>query len=74
MNNLKLGSKISEAVRRRMIKLQLELGGKDPAYVREDVEIEKTVKSLADGAMYNTGIYIYIYSFYHFIKGKVVVQ
>jgi acyl-CoA reductase-like NAD-dependent aldehyde dehydrogenase len=49
------GSKISEAVRRRMIKLQLELGGKDPAYVREDVEIEKTVKSLADGAMYNTG-------------------
>ena len=38
-----------------MVKLQLELGGKDPIYVREDVDVPKAAASLADGAMYNTG-------------------
>lgn len=49
------GKKIAEAVAGRMIKLQLELGGKDPTYVCEDVDIAAAVGSLADGAMYNTG-------------------
>ena len=49
------GKKIAEAVAGRMIKLQLELGGKDPSYVCEDVDIAAAVGSLADGAMYNTG-------------------
>jgi len=49
------GRKIAEAVAGRMIKLQLELGGKDPTYVCEDVDIPAAVGSLADGAMYNTG-------------------
>ncbi|MGZ8994492.1 MAG: aldehyde dehydrogenase family protein, partial [Burkholderiaceae bacterium] len=39
----------------RMLKLQLELGGKDPIYVREDVDVAAAAASLADGAMYNTG-------------------
>jgi acyl-CoA reductase-like NAD-dependent aldehyde dehydrogenase len=38
-----------------MIRLQLELGGKDPAYVCEDVDVAAAAASLADGAMYNTG-------------------
>lgn len=38
-----------------MIRLQLELGGKDPTYVTEDADVENAAKSLADGAMYNTG-------------------
>ncbi len=38
-----------------MIKLQLELGGKDPTYVCEDVDVAAAAASLADGAMYNTG-------------------
>ena len=38
-----------------MIKLQLELGGKDPTYVCEDVDAAAAAASLADGAMYNTG-------------------
>lgn len=49
------GRKIAEAVAGRMIKLQLELGGKDPAYVCEDAEVEPAAASLADGAMYNGG-------------------
>ena len=38
-----------------MIKLQLELGGKDPIYVCEDVDIAKAAAGIADGAFYNTG-------------------
>jgi acyl-CoA reductase-like NAD-dependent aldehyde dehydrogenase len=49
------GKRIAEAVAGRMIKLQLELGGKDPTYVCEDVDIAAAAASLADGAMYNTG-------------------
>ena len=49
------GSRIAQAVGPRLIKLQLELGGKDPTYVCEDVDISAAAASLADGAMYNTG-------------------
>ena len=49
------GVKIAQAVAHRMIKLQLELGGKDPMYVRPDVDVKAAAESLADGAMYNTG-------------------
>jgi hypothetical protein len=37
------------------LQIQLELGGKDPTYVMEDADVVKAAKSLADGAMYNTG-------------------
>jgi acyl-CoA reductase-like NAD-dependent aldehyde dehydrogenase len=33
----------------------LELGGKDPAYVREDADIKWTAEQLVDGAMFNSG-------------------
>ncbi len=49
------GAKIAQAIGPRMIKLQLELGGKDPTYVCEDVDVAAAAASLADGAMYNTG-------------------
>lgn len=32
-----------------------ELGGKDPAYVREDADLEAAVDTLIDGAMFNSG-------------------
>ena len=38
-----------------MVKLQLELGGKDPVYVCEDADVKTAAESLADGAMYNAG-------------------
>ena len=49
------GKKIAEASAGRMLKLQLELGGKDPAYVADDADPNTAAASLADGAMYNTG-------------------
>ena len=49
------GQRIAREVGPRMVKLQLELGGKDPIYVRDDVDVAKAAASLADGAMYNAG-------------------
>jgi acyl-CoA reductase-like NAD-dependent aldehyde dehydrogenase len=49
------GQRIAEAVGKRFVKLQLELGGKDPTYVCEDADPKAAAESLADGAMYNTG-------------------
>lgn len=49
------GAKIAQAVNQRFIKLQLELGGKDPTYVCDDADPKLAAESLADGAMYNTG-------------------
>jgi acyl-CoA reductase-like NAD-dependent aldehyde dehydrogenase len=49
------GRRIAEALRGRMVKLQLELGGKDPVYVCDDVDIAKAASAVADGAFYNTG-------------------
>ena len=49
------GRRIAQAVSGRMIKLQLELGGKDPVYVCEDVHVATAAASLADGAFYNAG-------------------
>jgi len=49
------GQKIAAAAGKRLIKTQLELGGKDPVYVCEDVDIKAAVTSIADGAFYNSG-------------------
>ncbi len=49
------GRKIAAAAGKRMIKVQLELGGKDPIYVCDDVDIKTAAEALADGAFYNTG-------------------
>jgi len=49
------GRKIAEAAARQLMKVQLELGGKDPVYVAEDVDAVAAAKATADGAFYNTG-------------------
>jgi acyl-CoA reductase-like NAD-dependent aldehyde dehydrogenase len=49
------GRRIAASVAERMIRLQLELGGKDPTYVTDDVDVKVAAESLADGAMYNAG-------------------
>jgi acyl-CoA reductase-like NAD-dependent aldehyde dehydrogenase len=49
------GMKVAESASKRLMKMQLELGGKDPAYVCPDVDIRAAAASLADGAFYNTG-------------------
>ena len=49
------GEKIGTIAGRKMIKVQLELGGKDPVYVCEDVDVKAAAAGIADGAFYNTG-------------------
>jgi acyl-CoA reductase-like NAD-dependent aldehyde dehydrogenase len=49
------GKAIAKSLSGRLVKLQLELGGKDPVYVCNDVDIASAAAGLADGAMYNTG-------------------
>jgi acyl-CoA reductase-like NAD-dependent aldehyde dehydrogenase len=49
------GHAIARAAAGRMIPVQLELGGKDPVYVCDDVDIPTAAASLADGAFYNAG-------------------
>lgn len=49
------GQKINAQVASSLTKVQLELGGKDPAYVCEDVDVKTAAASLADGAFYNNG-------------------
>jgi acyl-CoA reductase-like NAD-dependent aldehyde dehydrogenase len=49
------GQRIAVALAPRLVKLQLELGGKDPSYVRADADPKVAAESLADGAMYNSG-------------------
>jgi len=49
------GRAIATRIAPRMIKLQLELGGKDPVYVSDDVDLQSVAAGVADGAFYNTG-------------------
>jgi acyl-CoA reductase-like NAD-dependent aldehyde dehydrogenase len=49
------GRRIASALGSRFVKLQLELGGKDPTWVCEDADVGMAAASLADGAMYNAG-------------------
>ena len=49
------GQKIAAAAAAQMMRVQLELGGKDPAYVCEDVDVMAAAAGLADGAFYNNG-------------------
>ncbi|MEZ4742648.1 MAG: aldehyde dehydrogenase family protein [Bdellovibrionota bacterium] len=49
------GKKISESVAGRMIKVQMELGGKDPAYICDDVDIKIAAEVVGDGAFFNAG-------------------
>jgi acyl-CoA reductase-like NAD-dependent aldehyde dehydrogenase len=49
------GKKIAESVAGRLIRVQLELGGKDPAYVCDDVNVGAAAAAVAEGAFYNTG-------------------
>jgi acyl-CoA reductase-like NAD-dependent aldehyde dehydrogenase len=49
------GHAVQEAAAGRFIGLGLELGGKDPAYVRPDADLDHAIENLADGAFFNSG-------------------
>ena len=49
------GRRIASEAGSRLIRLNLELGGKDPVYVADDVDVSTAAASVAEGAFYNTG-------------------
>lgn len=49
------GQHIYEAASKNLTKVQLELGGKDPAYVTEDFDAKAAAEATADGATFNAG-------------------
>jgi acyl-CoA reductase-like NAD-dependent aldehyde dehydrogenase len=49
------GHAVQRAGSGRFIAANLELGGKDPAYVRADARLDFTVENVVDGAFFNAG-------------------
>ena len=49
------GRAIQRAASERFIATGLELGGKDPAYVRADADLDHAIELLVDGAFFNAG-------------------
>lgn len=73
------GEAVHRATAGRFIAVGLELGGKDPAYVRADADLPHAIESLADGAMFNSGqsccgverIYVHADVYDAFVAGVV---
>jgi acyl-CoA reductase-like NAD-dependent aldehyde dehydrogenase len=49
------GHAVQQAAAKRFIGTGLELGGKDPGYVRADADLAFAVENLVDGAYFNSG-------------------
>lgn len=73
------GHAVQRAAGERFIATGLELGGKDPAYVRYDAPMEATIENLVDGAYFNSGqsccaierIYVHRDVYSKFVEGFV---
>ena len=73
------GRAVERAAAGSFISLTLELGGKDPAYVRADADLPAAVEGLADGAFFNSGqsccgierIYVHEAVWHPFLDGFV---
>ncbi len=63
----------------RFIDIGLELGGKDPSYVRKDANLPFAIENLVDGAYFNSGqsccgkerLYVHADVFDDFVEGFV---
>jgi acyl-CoA reductase-like NAD-dependent aldehyde dehydrogenase len=49
------GEAVQSAIGKRFVSAGLELGGKDPAYVRADADVQNAVENCVDGAFFNSG-------------------
>jgi acyl-CoA reductase-like NAD-dependent aldehyde dehydrogenase len=73
------GRAVQQAAAQRFIATNLELGGKDPAYVRADAPLAPAIENLVDGAYFNAGqsccaverIYVQREIFTEFVDGFV---
>ena len=75
------GHAVQRAAADRFIATGLELGGCDPAYVRDDANLAHAVESLVDGAFFNSGqsccgiqrIYVHQRVYDDFVAGAVAL-
>lgn len=75
------GRAVQQAARARFIGTGLELGGKDPAYVRPDAELRHAIDNIVDGAFFNSGqsccgierVYVHEAVFDAFVEGAVAL-
>ncbi len=75
------GKAMESAASGTFIGLGLELGGKDPAYVRADADLAQAVENLVDGAFFNSGqsccgierIYVHRDLYSKFVDGFVAL-
>jgi acyl-CoA reductase-like NAD-dependent aldehyde dehydrogenase len=75
------GHAVQRAASGRFIGTGLELGGKDPAYVRADATLQFAIDNLVEGAMFNSGqsccaverIYVHESVYDRFVEGAVEV-
>lgn len=73
------GRAVQAAAAQRFLATNLELGGKDPAYVRADARLDTTIPELVDGVYFNSGqsccaverIYVHEDVFRPFVDGFV---
>jgi len=73
------GHAVQRAAAGRFIATGLELGGKDPAYVRADAKLDHAIENLVDGAFFNSGqsccgierIYVHDSVYDRFVEGFV---
>lgn len=49
------GHAVQQTAGQRFVGTGMELGGKDPAYVRADANLEHAIENLVDGSYYNSG-------------------
>lgn len=49
------GLAVQKAAADRVVNVGLELGGKDPAYIRPDVDVAWAAEEIVDGAVFNSG-------------------
>ena len=53
--SVEAGRAMESAATGRFLGMGLELGGKDPAYVRADADLEQAAENLVDGSFFNSG-------------------
>ena len=75
------GTAMERAAVGTFIAVNLELGGKDPAYVRPDVKLDFAIENIADGAFFNSGqcccgierVYVHEKVYDDFVDGLVAL-
>ena len=73
------GRRVKASAGSQLIETGLELGGKDPAYIREDADLDLTISNVMDGVFYNAGqsccaverIYVHESLFDEFVAGAI---